>query len=193
MIVMLEISPESRAVLAGFSGLAGRVDELCRAGLSAAAHAGADHVGELLLTGQLALKPGRAGLGGIAGQVSAWKIDDDTMAVGVPSQAPASAYAGIQETGGTIHAKPGGALAVPLTAQARNFTSPRDVPDLVLIKRSPGKPPLLAQVMGDSIIPWYVLLKSVTLKPTRWLSDGVTRSMETMTAAFQNVLDRETT
>ncbi|NLF33256.1 MAG: hypothetical protein GX591_20515 [Planctomycetes bacterium] len=188
MKVLLTISDESRAALAAHGVLAGKIPGLLAACLESAAAAGADNVGMLLQTNQLALKTRSGGMG-IAGAVSAWMIDDATAAVGVSEGVPAHAYAGIQETGGTITAKPGKALAVPLNDRARALTSPRDATvELTMIKR-PGKPPLLARVFGDSVEPWFVLLKSVTLKATHWLSDGVSRSMPLMVAAFQHTLD----
>jgi len=195
MIVYMEITPESRKVLAAHARIRDRLGEVLFGGLQAAGAAGANHVGELLQTHQLGLKSQSGGMG-IAGAVASWPVDGETVAVGVPKSSPAHAYAGIQETGGVIRAKPGKALAVPLTDAARQLTSPLDASaagvELVFISRKDkGSPPLLAQVIGEEIKPWYVLLKSVTLKATHWLTDGVAASMAVMAAGMQHVIDRE--
>jgi hypothetical protein len=188
MIVILEISDSSLAVLTSHGVLAERAGRLLRDGLTAAAAAGADHVGELLQTNRLNLKTRRGGMG-TAGQVTSWPIDADYEAVGIPANSEASAWAGIQEEGGTIYPKNAKALAVPVNPAARMYTSPRDVPvELEFIKRR-GKPPLLARVIGDQLVAWYVLLASVTLPATHWLSDGVMMSLDVMVGAFQTRLD----
>lgn len=195
MFIVLEISPESQAVLAGHARLAGRVGQVARDCLLAAAAAGADHVGELMQTQQLPLKSRRGALG-TAAQVSSWELDARTAAVGVPAEAEAHAWAAIQEEGGVIAAAPGRALAIPLTPEAARYTSPRDAPvELAFISRDrQGKPPLLAQVLarGGALKPWYVLVKSVSLRATHWLSIGVAMSMAAMVEAFQRRLDQET-
>jgi len=94
-----------------------------------------------------------------------------------------SKYARIHEKGGTITAKPGKALAIPLDAAktaggASRYKSPKEIPDLVMIKR-PGRPPLLVKqaVRGRGMdrrimgIPMFVLVKSVMIKPQLGMFD----------------------
>jgi len=190
MIVYLEISAASRRAFDSHKRLAGRFAEIADAALEAAAAAGADRIGELLLTNQLQLKTRRGGMG-IAGAVTSWRLGQMHCAIGVPAESPAHAYAGIQAAGGTIRARPGKALAIPVNEQARQYTSPRDVPvELTLIQRK-GRPPLLAQVLADHLVIWYVLKKSVTLRATHWLSDGIQQSLPVMRMAFQARLDEK--
>jgi hypothetical protein len=105
----------------------------------------------------------------------------------------ASAYAGTSlrygaslEHGFTATAK-GGALLVPLQPEAhrlleRNLV--RNNPQLFMVRR-PGKPPLLARRgPRGSIVPLFVLKKSVTVKPRPWLRPSLDRARPAMAAAF---------
>jgi hypothetical protein len=83
----------------------------------------------------------------------------------------------IQDEGGTIFAK-AKKLAIPVGA-GRSLpvgTGPRQVTGLELIPR-PGKAPLLARVKQDgSLVPYFVLLSSVTLKGRDYLEPASQRS-----------------
>jgi hypothetical protein len=81
----------------------------------------------------------------------------------------------------------GGALLVPLQPEAhrlleRNMV--RNNPQLFMVRR-PGKPPLLARKgPRGSIVPLFVLKKSVTVKPRPWLRPSLDRARPAMAAAF---------
>lgn len=109
--------------------------------------------------------------------------------VGV-TKGPASAYARIQYLGGTIRAKAGGALAIPLPAaltggkRPRYPLGPRDpkvaqhFPGGTFIHKKPGKPPVIYGLRtvagGGSRVakptPLFVLVKSVKVKPHDYLA-----------------------
>lgn len=108
-------------------------------------------------------------------------------ALGTPGHAAfgtAIHYGRMLEFGGTIRAK-GKKLKVPIDRErARSVERTGKAKDLVLIKRE-GKAPILALVKnagrasrrtstghyagGDQVIPVYVLMQSVTIKPRPWL------------------------
>lgn len=56
-------------------------------------------------------------------------------------------------------AKPGKAMAIPLTDKARRVQSPREMKNLVFIKK--GKNPILAEKKPRSFAPQFVLVKSI--------------------------------
>lgn len=106
----------------------------------------------------------------------------------------ASAYAGTSlkygahlEYGAHPKAKGGGALLIPLQPEAhrlleRNMV--RNNPQLFMVKR-PGKAPLLARKgPKGSIVPLFVLKKSVVIKPRPWLRPSLDRARPAMAAAF---------
>jgi hypothetical protein len=77
-------------------------------------------------------------------------------------------YAKIQDEGGTIVPRRARALAVPIPPTKG---LPRNFPNLTMIRRV-GKPPLLVEITPKGA--WkirFVLLQSVTLKPSRWWSN----------------------
>lgn len=106
------------------------------------------------------------------------------------TKGPASAYAAIQYRGGTIRAKSGGALAIPLppaktgSGRPRYPQGPRDpkvaqhYPGGTFIHKKPGKPPViygLKRVAGGGKktirpTPLFVLVKSVKVKPHDYLN-----------------------
>lgn len=87
-------------------------------------------------------------------------------------------YAGVQNRGGTIRPK-GAALTVPIGAgkSLALGTRARDVPGLVMIKR-PGKPPLLVKPGKKRFTLYYVLAKSVRIKPTGYIEAAAEASEE---------------
>lgn len=98
-------------------------------------------------------------------------------------------YAGIQDRGGTIHAK-GKKLAVPVGA-GRTLpvgTGPRDVPGLVLVKSRRGNA-LLAKVRRDGKLDVYFVLKdSVTLKGRDYLEAAARESESTVVEILEGEL-----
>lgn len=105
-------------------------------------------------------------------------------------------YGRIHEEGGTISAKPGKALAVPVHPQAKQWSargrSPREMADLVYIPRK-GKPPLLVKIAGRGGNRWqimYVLLKSVRMPARPWLSPAVQTYF--MGGRADNAIDKAT-
>ena len=117
--------------------------------------------------------------------------------VGV-TKGPAAEYAAIQDRGGTIRAKGKGALAVPLpsartpSGRPKYPGGPREAEEklgeLFFYDRSEdGKPPLLCRVhrtkgsgkgkgKAESVEPLFVLLKSVKIPASKWLTGGVRRA-----------------
>jgi len=180
-LATVEITPESwkaierigRAVDGWMAAVAGA--------LSMACGIGGDQIAEWMMMGELGLKPGNAGQGGLASGVAGWMLSqtEPLGAIGVPGNHPAAAYAGIQETGGTIYPRNAKALAIPISDEAKLHASPREMDGLVLISR-PGKPPILARTSGGQLEVHWVLVASVTLQPTHWLSTGVERAAPEM-------------
>jgi len=83
----------------------------------------------------------------------------------------ASVHVNLTGVSTRILAKPGKALAIPLSPMLtkagvyKGSGSIREsYPDLVFIKRTSGRAPILARVTGKSITPMFVLVKSVTIK-----------------------------
>lgn len=131
-----------------------------------------------------------------------------SIKVGV-TKGPATAYASIHERGGTIKAKGGKALAIPvgkaLVSGSRRPKFPggpreaaRKFPEMFMLKR-PGKPPLLVRpirVAGRAngkiarIEVLFVLKKSVKVSPKRYLSGGVQKHIGQVEVTLQDGLDR---
>ena len=196
MIVTVEIPAATRRKIDRGRKAAGRAGEALAAGLERAAVGGASFISELLVRGELGLEMRHPG-SGLAASLAGWMIDSSLplAAVGVPGESPAAAYAGILERGGTITPKSARMLAIPVSEEARRYSSPRDMPDLTLISRkASGKPPLLVRELsrrGDVTgfeLHW-VLVPSVTIEPRRWLSRGAERARGRMAEYFQDVLD----
>lgn len=187
-LATIEITPESWAAIE-------RVGKAVDGWMGAVTHAlemavgiGGDAVAEMMGMGELGLKPGGAGQGGLSESVRGWMISttEPLGAIGVPGNYPAAAYAGIQETGGTIYPRTAKALAIPISDEAKLHASPREMDGLVLIDRkAKGKPPILARVSGDHVEVHWVLVASVTLQATGWLSHGVERAVPEMTRIME--------
>ena len=191
MIVSVEISAETRRRIADDVRAAEAFGNTLADALDAGAVLGAEEVVEHLMLGDLGLTMRNPGQGGLASAVRGWTIDRDEplAAIGVRSNHPAAAYAAIHEHGGTITPTNARALAVPVSEEAKLLSSPREQPDLVMIKR-PGRPPLLARPLGDGEIEvHWVLLQSVTIEATHWLSNGVEMARDTIADAAQGVLN----
>ena len=190
MIVILELTEQTRATIAAHAAAADGFAARLAEALGAAAEAGAGDVQRQLMMHQLDLTMRHPGQGGLAGSVAGWMIDEagPLAAIGVPSDSSAASYAAMLEFGGTILPVNAQALAVPVSEEAKLYTSPRDMPDLVLIKR-PGKPAILARVLGeDTIEVHWVLLSSVTISGRHWLSRGVENAAGEIAATFADVL-----
>ena len=192
MIVTLEIPAATRRKFERDAKLADRAADAVSAGLGAAVAVGGEDVRESLVRGSLGLTM-RHPSSGLAASVAGWMIDGGTGAVGVPAEAPAAAYARLLEKGGTIYPKNAKALAVPISDEAKKFSSPRDMPDLDLIPRK-GKPSLLVRQMRSrgnlrGFELHWILVKSVTIPAFGWLSKGVVAAMPEMTDAMQDELD----
>jgi hypothetical protein len=83
-------------------------------------------------------------------------------------------YAGIQNYGGTIYPRTAKALAVPLRPLPVGKW-PRDFPkgELSFIPRK-GRPPLLAKVSKNKVEPYFLLKKSVTIRPKNYIEKAWT-------------------
>lgn len=90
-------------------------------------------------------------------------------------------YARIQEFGGVVRPKKSKYLAIPLgpaktAAGVSRYASPRDVAGLVFFKSKKGALLLGMKTgakKGARLVPWFVLVKSVTLKPRLGLRDTI--------------------
>ena len=194
MIVMLEIPADSQRRIREHGIRANQFRNVIADALETGVEAGAEKVRELLVVGELGLVMQNPA-SGLAASVAGWMLDRrmPMAAVGVPADSPAAAYAGIQNEGGTIVPKRARALAVPISDEAKQYTSPRDMQGLELIPRK-GKPPLLVRqltkrgsIKGFEL--HWVLVKSVTLEPTHWLDRGVEKAVPVMVDGVQAVLD----
>jgi hypothetical protein len=192
MMVTLEISEGSKALIARHAKAAQGLPAAFSRAMGAAVQTGAEEV-------RLSLQQGRYGLqrrsGGLVESVTGWMIDEKAPlgAIGVPADRPAARYASILETGGTIRPVAAKALAIPISAEAKGYTSPRDMPDLVMISR-PGKPPLLVRRRlrrGKDIgfeVHW-VLVGQVMIAGRQWLSRGAADALPAMVRVFEDVLN----
>jgi len=195
MIVTVEIPAEVESMVARHLVAAEQAHEAIAKGLLQFVDAGADSIREGLVTGQTALTMQRPNEG-MAGQVHGWMIDESIplAALGFPSNTPAAKYAAILNFGGTIRPVHAKALAVPISPEAKQVSSPRDMPGLVLAKRA-GKPPLLIQPMGEGLNPivHWVLVASVTIPAFGWFDQLLPQAIEVGTAGFESVLDEYVT
>lgn len=193
-VVTLDIPAASRRTIERAAGSAERADEAIAKGLETAVVIGADVIAEGLVMGDYGLTMRHPG-SGLAASVRGWMIDPAVplAAVGVPADSPAAAYAGILERGGTIYPRRARALAVPVSEEAKRYTSPRDMPDLTYIPRK-GRPPLLVRElkrrghMTGFEVHW-VLLASVIIPAFHWLTRGVADATRPMGGAMQDVLN----
>lgn len=189
MIITLTIPASTQRVIERHAKAAGRAEEAISAGLHAAVVVGADQIREALVMGQLGLTMQRPGQG-LAASIDGWMIEPLLGAVGVPSDSPAAAYAGILETGGVVTPKNAKALAIPVSEEAKQYSSPRDMPGLFLVAVK-GKAPILARSGGgDALEVHWVLVQSVTIPAFRWLTKGATLAKGAMTAEMQIGLNR---
>lgn len=98
-------------------------------------------------------------------------------------------YARIQEDGGVIRPKHRKALAVPISSAKvprgkwpRHF--PKEGPQALHFIPRRGRAPLLAQVRGGRVKPLFVLLRSVTITPKRY----VARTSERIAPEVQRIV-----
>jgi len=199
MIITLQLDPASDAAIrARPDWLQANWPTAMAVGLMAAVTAGANSVAEQLQRGELGITA-QHGTAGLAGSVSGWMISADPpiAALGVPSNSPAARYAGVHEHGGVITPVKGKALAIPISAEAKRYTSPRDMEGLTLMPRQ-GRPPLLVRELGwkEGIKKRYrvevhwVLVPSVTIRATHWLSRGAASAIDVMQTAFERAVNR---
>jgi hypothetical protein len=132
----------------------------------------AEQAGKDNATHFLARRTGR-----LAGSIRGVVRDDLSASVSAGLHGSPVAYARVQERGGTIRPRRGRYLAVPAgpartAAGVSRYASPRDVPGLRFVPwRGSG---MLVKETGKgknkSIEPWFFLVRSVTLKPRRYLA-----------------------
>ena len=138
---------------------------------------------------------GRPGLNRRSGNLSRdWVVetsgDADEMSVTVRTQGAANAYAGIQETGGTIKPKNGRYLWIPLAANLMSNGTARLTPSQaiqqphfiswnkgpIFFGKSPVKQSKKAFAQNFGIVPLFVLKTSVTI-PARMGAGHLFQSM----------------
>jgi len=196
MVITLQLDPASLATISRHARAASDVPAALGAALEASVVTGAEEVREGLVRGEGGLVMRHQG-SGLAASLAGWMIDPAAPlgAVGVPSNSPAAAYAAIQDYGGLITPKKGKALAVPISAEARNYASPRDMMGLTLLPRL-GRPPLLVRMLkrpgkgGRTFVPHWVLVPSVRIRATGWFRRGVAAALGPMAEAFGRVLSK---
>ena len=198
MIVTIEYTEQTRRTIERHGRRIAELPVVLSEALGDGAAAGADEVRRSLVMGESELTMRNPGQGGLASCVFGWMLDPTAplAAIGVPSNTPAAAYAGIQEHGGTIRPKPGGrALAIPVSDEAEMFDSPIDheqaTGELVLIRRASGPPLLIRPNAGgaDFELHW-VLVPSVEIRATHWLSEGVQAAAGIISDAAQGRINR---
>lgn len=97
----------------------------------------------------------------------------------------------IQELGGTINAKSGKSLAVPIHDKAKRLSSPRQA-NLTYIKRR-GKAPLLVKLVGGKnkrMELWFVLLKRVKLPARPYLRPALAKVAPQMGTIFADAASK---
>ncbi len=193
MMVTLEISHQAQRAARNASKAAGRAGDVMADAVEAAAVVGADVIAEAVVTGQVGIaQENQHPATGLASGVQGWMVDRSVplAAIGIPSNHPAHAYGRVQAKGGTIFPKNARALAIPISKEAKRHSSPREMEDLDLIPR-PGRPPLLVrQIKGGRArleVHW-VLVRSVVIPATHWLTRGVKLAAEDMMDAARDVL-----
>jgi len=188
MILTIELSDETRALIERHTKVAGEAGRAMTEALRETVSVGAEEVRQGLIQDGYGLTMRNPG-SGLAASVFGWMLSEDLGAVGVPSNTPAARYAGILERGGTITPKSARALAVPVSEEARKSAGPRTMEGLSFIPRE-GKPPLLARTMrGGRLQVHWVLLRSVTIPGRHWLTQGADAAKESMERAFEGRLN----
>ena len=188
MIATIEIPAETHRRIAADLKAAANFPAAVSGSLQAAASIGTDRVREQLNDGSLGLRTS-GGAAGLSAALSHWTLSADSVAIGVRANSPAAAYASIHEFGGRILPVNAKALAIPLSDEAKGFTSPRDQANLTMISRK-GRPPLLVEILsarGARHAQWrihWVLVPSVDIPARRWLSRGVTAAAGRIGDAF---------
>lgn len=203
MQIAYEMSGETRAMVHRLSVSAGELGRRFLAGARVVAQELAD---DALDTAQSRLHQRSGNLyRGIQGRAYS-SGDQVVIGVGV-IRGPATPYAGIQDQSGTVRARPGHALPVPIGNRTAVTKSPSQLPNsirrkLILIER-PGKPPLLCLKLGRSsrtgfskgagLQPMYVLVRHVKIPGTKYLTDTIwnrapRRIGDMLDGAFQETL-----
>jgi len=189
MILTIELSEESRALIERHGKAAAGTGRAMTGALETAVTVGAEEVRQGLYQSGYGLTMRHPGQGGLAWSMEGWMISEDLGAVGVPSNTPAAKYAAILNYGGTITPKQARSLAVPVSEEAKKEEGPRAMEGLAMIKR-PGKPPLLARTMrGGRLEVHWVLLKSVTIEGRHWLEQGAAAARDAMARAYEGRLN----
>ncbi len=190
MIVTIEIPAASQRRIDRDVKKAAGLKKAMADAMNAAVAVGADVVVEGLMTGKYGLTMQHPA-SGLAASTRGWMLDwsGPTGALGVPANSPAAAYADILNRGGTITPTKARALAVPVSEEAKQHSSPRDMADLTMISR-PGKPGLLVRLLAKDAgfeLHW-VLVASVTIPAFRWLTQGARDATGDMSGTFSDVL-----
>lgn len=187
MIVTMQTTAASQKTAADLQAAGSRFVDAVAAGMIACASVGADVVTEGLQKNQLGV---RIRTGGLAKSISSWWIDREGLlcAMGVSvNSGGAYAYACILNYGGTIKPVRAKMLSIPITEEAKQYASPRDMQGLQII-RSGGKL-LLATVRqtaggGEEITPHWVLVPSVVIPAFGWFEAGIALALQPMVAEF---------
>ena len=192
-VVILEIPDSSQQAIRRHGKLADQAHGVFLDGLKAACSIGADVLMQGVVTGDFGITA-RHPASGLASSIRGWIIDSPGLigAVGVPSDSPAAAYAGILQRGGVIRPVRAKALAVPVSAEAKLYSSPRDMPGLDMIPRR-GRPPLLVRQLQrrgavKAFELHWVLVQSVTIPAFAWLTKGARKARPAMHGAFKDVV-----
>ena len=191
MVISLQLDQASEKRLRRMSEAGANADAILGKSLEAALATGAQEVAQWLQEGHSGLTMQHPA-SGLAASVAGWLESPAALTgfLGVPGNSPAAQYAGILERGGKILPKNAKALAVPISAEAKSHTSPRDMADLTFIPRK-GKPPLLVRLIGgqhERMEVHWVLLSSVTIPAFRWLTQGASAAQGAMADAMNHVL-----
>lgn len=106
-------------------------------------------------------------------------------------------YADILETGGTIHAKPGKWLTVPLKAAktkagTTRYPEARDYPNTFLKKSRAGNLIIFQKIGKTAIRPLFVLKKSVNIPPFLYLSKTASQMSKRIIGNIQAAINQAT-
>ena len=200
MKVEIKLTERAKRTIAGHEKLGGRIANALKEALQRSLTDTHRFIAEEELTGQvLETRTGQLKKA-IKTTDAEWKGDIVEGKIGI-AEGPAERYAGILEEGGTIYPKRGKYLAIPLPAARTrrgvikgkyNVSNLREL-NMFLFKSKAGNLILAMKKKlktKTNIIPLFVLKRSVTIQPHKYMERGAERLRRTLTAEIEKEVNR---